>query len=100
MTWVLALSLAPARSAVVPATSVSKLSSRRRLQAANQSHCKRRLNQPAPDTSYMTLPIAMDSHNRLFRFPKPQWLNSANTRTAGVYFAGALVCSSSMTPNR
>jgi hypothetical protein len=33
----------------------------------------------------------MDSNNRLFRFPKPAWLNSANTRTAGVYFAGALV---------
>lgn len=32
----------------------------------------------------------MSSH-RLFRFPKPQWLNSPNTRTAGVYFAGALV---------
>ncbi|KAK8200920.1 Vacuolar protein sorting-associated protein 68 [Zalaria obscura] len=31
----------------------------------------------------------MASH-RLFRFPKPQWMNSANTRTAGVYFAGAL----------
>lgn len=33
----------------------------------------------------------MDNNNRLFRFPKPAWLNSANTRTAGVYFAGALV---------
>ncbi|MCJ1378796.1 hypothetical protein MMC17_001895 [Xylographa soralifera] len=31
----------------------------------------------------------MSSH-RLFRFPKPAWLNSPNTRTAGVYFAGAL----------
>ncbi|EON61664.1 hypothetical protein W97_00880 [Coniosporium apollinis CBS 100218] len=31
----------------------------------------------------------MASH-RLFRFPKPQWLNNANTRTAGVYLAGAL----------
>lgn len=29
---------------------------------------------------------------RLFRFPKPEWLNSANTRTAGVYLAGGLVC--------
>jgi hypothetical protein len=29
--------------------------------------------------------------NRLFRFPKPAWLNSANTRTFGVYTAGALV---------
>jgi len=28
--------------------------------------------------------------NRLFRFPKPQWMNSANTRTAGVYTSGAL----------
>ncbi|KAH0543383.1 hypothetical protein FGG08_002339 [Glutinoglossum americanum] len=27
---------------------------------------------------------------RLFRFPKPEWLNSQNTRTAGVYLAGAL----------
>jgi hypothetical protein len=32
----------------------------------------------------------MDSH-RVFRFPKPAWLTSANTRTAGVYTAGALV---------
>ncbi|KAF2199979.1 vacuolar sorting protein-like protein Vps68 [Delitschia confertaspora ATCC 74209] len=31
----------------------------------------------------------MSSH-RLFRFPKPAWINSANTRTAGVYLAGAL----------
>ncbi|KAF2232092.1 UPF0220 domain protein [Viridothelium virens] len=31
----------------------------------------------------------MSSH-RLFRFPKPQWVNSANTRTAGVYTAGAV----------
>lgn len=33
------------------------------------------------------------SSSRLFRFnlPKPAWLNSANTRTAGVYLAGALV---------
>ncbi|EXJ79732.1 hypothetical protein A1O3_08015 [Capronia epimyces CBS 606.96] len=29
------------------------------------------------------------STDRLFRFPKPAWLNSANTRTAGVYLAGA-----------
>jgi hypothetical protein len=28
---------------------------------------------------------------RLFRFPKPEWLNSQNARTAGVYLAGALV---------
>ncbi|KAF2146123.1 uncharacterized protein K452DRAFT_355584 [Aplosporella prunicola CBS 121167] len=28
--------------------------------------------------------------DRLFRFPKPAWVNSANTRTAGVYAAGAL----------
>ena len=32
------------------------------------------------------------SEHRLFRFQKPQWLNSPNTRTAGVYLAGALVC--------
>ncbi|KAI9718926.1 MAG: hypothetical protein M1812_003810 [Candelaria pacifica] len=30
------------------------------------------------------------SESRLFRFPKPQWMNSANTRTAGVYLSGAL----------
>ena len=34
---------------------------------------------------------AMSSSHRLFRFPKPQWLNSPNTRTAGVYVAGAVV---------
>ncbi|MCJ1337043.1 hypothetical protein MMC09_002322 [Bachmanniomyces sp. S44760] len=30
------------------------------------------------------------SSNRLFRFPKPAWLNTPNTRTAGVYLSGAL----------
>ncbi|KAL8951726.1 MAG: hypothetical protein Q9222_002305 [Ikaeria aurantiellina] len=30
------------------------------------------------------------SDHRLFRFQKPSWLNSPNTRTAGVYLAGAL----------
>ncbi|KAF2397193.1 vacuolar sorting protein-like protein Vps68 [Trichodelitschia bisporula] len=30
------------------------------------------------------------SGSRLFRFPKPQWLNSANARTTGVYLSGAL----------
>lgn len=29
--------------------------------------------------------------HRLFRFQRPQWLNSPNARTAGVYLAGALV---------
>ena len=29
--------------------------------------------------------------SRLFRFPKPEWINSPNTRTAGVYLAGCLV---------
>ncbi|KAH0566405.1 hypothetical protein GP486_000188 [Trichoglossum hirsutum] len=27
---------------------------------------------------------------RLFRFPKPEWMNSQTARTAGVYLAGAL----------
>ena len=31
------------------------------------------------------------TNSRLFRFPKPEWVNSPNTRTAGVYLAGALV---------
>lgn len=35
--------------------------------------------------------MAEMSGHRLFRFPKPQWLNSANTRNAGIYLAGALV---------
>ncbi|KAF1814457.1 UPF0220-domain-containing protein [Eremomyces bilateralis CBS 781.70] len=30
------------------------------------------------------------SENRLFRFRRPQWMNSANARAAGVYSAGAL----------
>jgi len=38
----------------------------------------------------------MSSH-RLFRFPKPAWMNSANSRTAGVYIAGALVGSPNTT---
>lgn len=29
--------------------------------------------------------------NRLFRFPRPAWLTNTNTRTFGVYTAGALV---------
>lgn len=32
-----------------------------------------------------------DSDNRLFRWSKPQWLSTANARTAGVYTSGALV---------
>ncbi|KAI5302825.1 hypothetical protein KEM56_000319 [Ascosphaera pollenicola] len=31
-----------------------------------------------------------DSDTRLFRFTKPQWLNNANVRTAGIYISGAL----------
>lgn len=31
----------------------------------------------------------MSSH-RLFRFPKPAWMTSASTRTAGVYLSGGL----------
>ena len=41
--------------------------------------------------TYLYSQPTMESE-RLFRFPKPQWLNSANTRTAGVYLAGGLVC--------
>ena len=33
----------------------------------------------------------MSSSGRLWRFPKPEWMNSTSTRTAGVYLAGALV---------
>lgn len=33
----------------------------------------------------------MTTSGRLWRFPKPEWLNSTSTRTAGVYLAGALV---------
>jgi hypothetical protein len=36
--------------------------------------------------------------NRLFRFPRPAWMNSANTRTFGVYTAGALVGSLRTSP--
>ncbi|KAF1827263.1 UPF0220-domain-containing protein [Dissoconium aciculare CBS 342.82] len=32
------------------------------------------------------------SSERLFRFPRPEWLNSANIRSAGIYFSGALFC--------
>ena len=42
----------------------------------------------------------MEDSNRLFRFPKPAWMNSANTRTAGVYIAGALVCAASLTQHQ
>jgi hypothetical protein len=40
---------------------------------------------------YEQIHMPMMSSHRLFRFPKPQWLNSANSRTFGVYAAGALV---------
>lgn len=33
----------------------------------------------------------MDDRLFRYRFPRPEWLNSANTRTAGVYTSGALV---------
>lgn len=36
------------------------------------------------------------SSNRLFRFTKPEWLNNAAVRNAGVYTSGALV---SLPPN-
>lgn len=39
----------------------------------------------------MALVPKMSSEDRLFRFPRPAWLNSANTRTAGVYLSGAIV---------
>lgn len=51
----------------------------------------------ATSTTYDSETLTTDSDqlnmstSRLFRFPKPEWLNSPNTRTAGVYLAGALV---------
>ena len=48
--------------------------------------------QGIPFTTFRTSSFNMSlSEHRLFRFQKPQWLNSPNTRTAGVYLAGALV---------
>lgn len=41
----------------------------------------------------------MDS-NKVFRFERPEWLNSPNTRTAGVYLAGALVHQNTLTARR
>lgn len=35
--------------------------------------------------------IMDEDDNRLFVFSRPHWLNNANTRTAGIYFSGALV---------
>jgi hypothetical protein len=32
------------------------------------------------------------SEERLWKFRKPEWMNSAVARSAGVYAAGALVC--------
>ncbi|KAI5295318.1 hypothetical protein KEM52_001739 [Ascosphaera acerosa] len=34
---------------------------------------------------------------RLFRFSRPQWMNNANVRTAGIYTSGALVSSNAPT---
>jgi len=46
---------------------------------------------PYPSSHFLALAhLPAMSSERLFRFPKPAWLNSANTRTAGVYAAGAL----------
>lgn len=42
---------------------------------------------------------SMDS-NKVFRFERPEWLNSPNTRTAGVYLAGALVHQNTLTARR
>lgn len=44
-----------------------------------------------PSDLHLSLTTMSSSSHRLFRFPKPAWLNSANSRTAGVYLSGALV---------
>jgi hypothetical protein len=47
---------------------------------------------PAHPIKYTNKPPTMDvSSNRLFRFTKPEWLNNAAVRNAGVYTSGALV---------
>ncbi len=47
---------------------------------------------PYPSSHFLGLAhLPAMSTERLFRFPKPAWLNSATARTAGVYAAGALV---------
>jgi hypothetical protein len=43
--------------------------------------------------------IAMEE-DRLWKFRKPEWLNSAWVRNGGVYGAGALVCSYLPLPQR
>ena len=55
---------------------------------------------PLPTSHFLGLAHlpTMSSTNRLFRFPTPAWLNSANTRTAGIYLAGALVYTNSPLP--
>jgi hypothetical protein len=42
-------------------------------------------------SAHQEIEYIMEGSHRLFRFPKPAWMNNANTRTAGVYIAGALV---------
>lgn len=39
------------------------------------------------------------SEERLWKFRKPEWLNSVYARNAGVYSAGALVSSPDITTN-
>lgn len=34
----------------------------------------------------------MSHEERLWKFRKPEWMNSATARSAGVYGSGALVC--------
>lgn len=57
----------------------------------NQRH------QPAASITFQTLTLptthtqtTTKMTNRLFRFTPPAWLNSPNTRTAGVYISGGL----------
>lgn len=40
------------------------------------------------------------SEERLWKFRKPEWLNSVHARNAGVYSAGALVSAQAPHPTR
>lgn len=64
------------------------------VKLTESSNCRSSLHFPSTDltvaSSHQTS-LIMSTSGRLWRFPKPEWLNSTSTRTAGVYLAGALV---------
>lgn len=49
--------------------------------------------------SHLPIAAAAMSEERLWKFRKPEWLNSVYARNAGVYSAGALVSAQNVAPH-